>query len=216
MFHVYFSMSTGLKAPIIVPKGWTEQVIEHVAEVESRLGIEREKYLDNPVHWKHPTFEWVSNEVLCETAEIHNRWVRRVYNSLATWSHEPIPDGEILTPEQAEQFWPGLEMIDVPPEQWTGDYYVERIKSLFAVMTKGEDEGVTFGARKLTIKQAAAVIHLFEQYLNHNHVNLEVPKGRDFLIDNYSWCEKCGAGILPEDIDDCRRKRCPLREEIYG
>lgn len=212
MFHVYFDFSVGLNEPIVVPTGWLDRVLAHVAKVEATLGIERQKYLNNPVHWTRTTFEGVPDKVLCEIAGDHNHWVRHVYDNLTSWSKNPPGGGEPLTPEQAEEFWPALEMIDVPPARWTQDYYKSRMKHLFDVMTGKEREGVTFGEKKLSPKQAGAVILLFEQYLDKYDTRLSVPKGCDFLTDDYDWCEKCSAAIYLGQ--PCNKRGCPLVEPV--
>ncbi len=145
-------------------------------------------------------------------AEIHNEWVRRTYHDLAEWSQTPPADGEALTPEQAEEFWPALEIINVPPERWTRDFYRARMQSLFNVMVGNEAEGTTFDEKPLSPRQAGAVILLFEQYLDRHDVRLSVPKGYDFLTEDYVWCERCGAAIYQGQ--PCSRKHCLLREEI--
>lgn len=209
MFHVLFSLSTGLKNSIKAPRGTFERIMSHVEGVENTLGIKRTKYLDNPEHWSIPSFENISDETLCRTAESHNGWVHRLYHSFGEWSANPPDDGEEITPEQAERFWPGLETIEVPVMRWTQEYYVARMQHLFSVMTAGEEDGVTFDAKKLTPRQAAAVIVLFEQYLDLHDTRLDVPKGYDYLTGDYEWCELCCAAIVD---GPCRKRKCPLKD----
>ena len=98
-YHTFFIFASGLKNPITVPKGTLAACQDHVERVERLLGFEREKYLDNPVHWKSKApKDGVSDTLLCEVARAHNRWVRWLYHMLGTWSEaskkgEPIRDG---------------------------------------------------------------------------------------------------------------------------
>lgn len=220
--RVYFSFSTGLSKTLLVPPGTTEQYVAAVAAVEETLNIKRSQDNDNPVHWDHwdpefrNNFPSVSDKELCETAERHNTWVRRVYDEIDKWAKEPVEGGEELTPEAAQRFWPGLRMIEVSPERWSSDYYRARMEALYEVMRGRETEGISFGQRALTPKQAGAVIRLFEGFLDPTDLRLEVPKDRDYLASSYDgeydWCERCGA-IAADDFGLCRRRKCPLREE---
>jgi hypothetical protein len=210
MFNDLFSLSTGLRDSIRAPRGTFERIMSHVKGVENALGIKRAKYLDNPEQWSIPSFENISDETLCETVEFHNEWVRRLHRSFVEWSANPPMDAEEITPEQAERFWPGLETIEVPVTRWTQKYYVARMQHLFSVMTTGEEEdGVIFDAKKLTPRQAEAVIVLFEQYIDSHDTRLAVPKGGDYLTGDYEWCELCCAAIVD---GPCRKRKCPLKD----
>lgn len=216
-YHVFFSLSEGLSKPIRVEKGWLQRIKDRVAVTENVLEIEREQYLNNPVRWKHTAYEGIEDKILCETAENHNHFVRTVYGMFQRCSENPPEkDYEEITPQQAQEFWPGLQFITVPPERWTGDYYTARMETLYEVMRGRPTDGITFGARKLTEKQAAQVIILFSEFLDHHDRRLEVPKGHDCLASSYDgcyeWCEQCGA-ITYEDSLQCSRKKCPLLKE---
>ncbi|MGU3387022.1 hypothetical protein ACLBYG_21100 [Methylobacterium sp. D53M] len=217
-YHVFFSFSTGLKAPITVPAGTKASIARHVAEVEETPELKRTRYKDNPVHWEsRGRFDGIDDETLCEAVIEHNRWVRRLYELTAEWSREP-PTGqtETITPEEASEFWHALEQLSVEPTRWTREYYRERMEHLYEVMRGREDQGVTFDERALTPKQAGAVIRLFSLYLDTSDIRLEVPKGSDKLASSddgeYDWCSRCGA-VWPDDADACSRRKCPIREE---
>jgi hypothetical protein len=216
-FFTYFDLAAGLSASLHVPNGTLEAIHVHVAEVETALGLETEQYLDNPPHWKttKPTKK-ISAEDYCKLADEHNDWVRRLYDHFTQWSKNPVDDGEELTPEQAKTFWHALTFLEVPPEQWTADYYRGRMEHLYEVMRGRESEGVTFDAKALTEKQAAAVIRVFDQFLDPDDLRLDVPNGRDYLASSsdggYDWCEKCGPMVW-EDAMQCRKRGCPLRKE---
>lgn len=220
-FNVFFAFSAGLSKPITVPKGTLASVIRHVENIEDRLGLEREQYQNNPVHWAWRGWpaEDLDDKVLCEGAEEHNSWVRWFYDRLAYWSKNPPADGEIITPDDAKTFWHGLQTLTVPPRRWTGDYYSDRMKAIYEVMRGRPDEGMTFDEDALTAKQAGAVIRLFEQYLDPSDMRLEVPKGCDYLASSYygeyDWCTKCGA-VLPETANACRERACPAQAELCG
>ncbi len=168
----------------------------------------------------------VDAKLLCEVAERHNAEVRWFYDRLREWSAKPVKGGETITPEGAATFWPGLSLIDVPPERWTTDYYRSRMDALYGAMRGQESdaEGMTLDAKKpLTAEQAGAIINLIGQWLDPGDLRLSVPNGHDSLRSSedggYSWCEGCGA-VAEEDVDErigCCRKRggCPLRRD-YG
>ena len=218
MYHVFFSMSTGLKEPITVPKGTLKEIKERVALTEKTLGLETEQYKDNPKHWRNTTpKKGVSDEILCDVAEEHNRFVRWLYNSFEDCSKTPATDGEIITPEIATTFWHGLTLIEVPAHRWTGDYYQARMEALYEAMRGREGEGVIFDSKSLTIRQAADVINLFSQYLDLDDIRLDAPKDLDQLKSSadggYEWCDKCGA-VTWEHAEICRKRGCPLKEEL--
>jgi hypothetical protein len=98
-FRVFFLFSSGLNAPITVPKGTLAACQDHVSRVERLLGFKQTKYLDNPVHWESTApKDGVSDALLCAVADAHNRWVRWLYHALGKWSEaskkgEPLSDG---------------------------------------------------------------------------------------------------------------------------
>ncbi len=222
--HVFFAFAAGLSGPISVPKGTVAKAMNQIAETERLLGLETEQYEKNPPHWKSSTpSEEIDDKIACKTADEHNRWVRWFYGRLGEWSKSPVKDGEKLTPEIAAKFWHGLQMVQVPPERWTGEYYRGRMDYLYEVMRGRESEGATFDAKPLTREQADSVISLFSEYLDTHDMRLAVPVGYDCLRASYdggySWCEKCGA-IAEEDVEDkidnCRKRGgCPIRRD-YG
>jgi hypothetical protein len=216
-YHAFFSLSEGLSQSIMAPKGTKEEIDSHVQWVERILNIKREKYLDNPEHWASNNYDGIKNGVLCKVAIEHNDWVRRIYGKFEEWSKNPITENfEEITPKEAELFFPALEMIIVPPSRWTGEYYTDRMNCLYEAMRGRECEGISFDAKKLTEKQASAVIRLFSEFLDTDDRQLEVPKGRDYLASSYDggyeWCESCGA-ITFEDSLNCSKNKCPLRKE---
>ena len=226
-YHVFFGFSSGLAKPIRVPIGTKQEIIEHVEEVERVLGLKRTQYEKNPIHWDYFVsqfmngFPGVDDEVLCKTVSDHNAWVRGIYRDFAEWSKTPFKSskghkGEWITPKDAEKFWHGFQILGVGSSRWTGDYYTERMESLYEVMRGRKSEGCTFDAKPLTEKQAAAVINIFSPFLDHDDRRLDVPNGYDYLASSYDggydWCEKCGA-MRPEDADACRKRKCPIRAE---
>lgn len=216
--HAFFELSQGLTKPMTVPKGTLAGIREHIAAVEAALGLEKTQYLKNPPHWKTTKpKDGVTDEVLCRVAGGHNAWVRQLYADFATWSKTPPKSpNEVLRVKAARDFWHGLREIDVPAHRWTEEYYRERMEHLYDVMRGVKSEGVQFDQRALTPKQAGAVIRLFEEFLDPGDLRLEVPNGRDELRSSndggYDWCEKCGP-VAGEDVELCRRRKCPLREE---
>ena len=226
-YHVFFGFSSGLAKPLTVPAGTKLSINEHVEEVERILGLKREKYLDNPIHWDHfdpeyrDGFPSVDDETLCKTVQDHNAWVRGLYRYFGEWAEKPFKAGkgkraETISIKDAEKFWHALTELTVGPSRWTPDYYIAQMEHLYEVMRGRESQGVTFEATALTTKQAAAVINIFSPFLDSDDRRLDVPNGCDYLASSYDggydWCEKCGA-VLPEDADRCTKRKCPIRAE---
>lgn len=219
---VFFNFSLGLEQPLVAPKGTLASIIAHVEEVEEALGLKRmEVGTDDPhLAWDHWDERWrkgfpdVDDKVLCETIGNHNDWVRSLYNKFGGWFNSPVENGEIITPDDAKQFWHGLQTLTVRPDRWSADYYRARMEHCFEVLRGRENEGVSFDAKALTPAQAGAVIHLFETFLDPEDARLECPKDRDYLADSdeYDWCAKCGA-VMPDDVDNCRKRKCPVLAE---
>lgn len=244
--HVFFAFSRGLSQPMLVPGRTLEACQSHVRWVEQELGFKVEQYLDNPPQWRGADGHWsmrpkygVGDERYCKVVGRHNDFVRRLYRHFGEWSKatlEAPPKGtwtnefgdwsvsdwckqlppETLTPEDAATFWHGLQTLDVPPERWDRDHYMNRMEHLYEVMRGRESEGVRFDARKLSPKQAGEVIVLFSKFFDHSDCRLDVPNGYDHLATSddggYDWCEKCGPAH-PDDSRRCRKKACPIREE---
>jgi ribosomal protein L40E len=159
----------------------------------------------------------IEDKILCETAEMHNDFVRDFYEDLAKWAETPPIEFEELTNDEFQKILPGLETITVKPERWTGNYYTKRMEVLYDVMRGIETEGITFDEKKLTPKQASAVIVLFSEFLDNDDRSLRVPNGRDYLASSYDggywWCEKCGATTY-DDAERCRKRKCPYAIEF--
>lgn len=215
-YQIYFGFAQGLKKIIIIPLGKIDFMRNLIETTENTLELKREKYLDNPERWAFSKYEGIKDSLLCSTASHHNEEVRRFYNLLAACSEKPITSGDALTPDIFSELLPGLEFITVPPERWNGEYYKEKMQTLYEVMRGRESEGISFDTKKLTEKQAANVVRLFSEFLDHDDRRLDVPKGHDYLASSddggYDWCEKCGA-ITWDDAQRCGRKKCPLIEE---
>lgn len=217
-YAVFFDFSTGLASPIQVPKGTLVTILAHVGQVEKALCLIPVKPEVGERRWDitRKSFQGIEDELLCETVERHNRWVRRLYDQISEWSEKPPREGEEITPEAAAKFWHALRRLTVPPARWTSDYYRARMDSLYEVMRGRDSEGVSLDTKALTPKQASAAIRLFSEFLDTNDLRLEVPNGHDFLASSYDggydWCEKCGP-MISEDARCCRRRECPLREE---
>lgn len=214
-YNVFFMFSEGLSKTIKVPKGTKESIAKHVEWVEDVLKIERETYLDNPEHWAYNDYKHLTDKEFCEVAEKHNWWVQRLYENMAIWSENPPKDYESITPKYAKTFWPALNTIRVDVNRWSSEYYRTRMESFYEVMRGRESEGISFDAKPLTEKQAAAVIILFSEYLDKDDIRLDVPKGHDQLLASYDggyeWCEKCGS-ITYEDSLQCNSRKCPLKK----
>lgn len=202
LYHILFNFSEGLKETIRVPKGTIEELKAWIEEVTEKLGLEVTQYLDNPKHWaNYEPDKSIANDIASDYVERHNNKVMRFYFDLQNWAENPESDYEELTPEIAETFWYGLQTLRLPFHRWSRDYYVSEMKHLFDVMTNGHSKEVTWDTKKLTLKQAASVIHLFADYLDYHDVRLELPYKQSFLVtgDKYYWCPTHGA-IFNEDV----------------
>ena len=226
-YHVFFDFSSGLAKSLKVPAGTKQSIKEHVEEIERILGLKRTKYESNPTHWDHFDPEYrngfpsVDDETLCKTVQGHNAWVRSLYRNFGEWAEKPFKGSkgkraETISTMDAEKFWHALTELSVGPSRWTPDYYIDRMEHLYEVIRGRESEGVTFGAKALTTKQAAAVINMFSPFLDSGDRRLDVPNGYDYLASSYDggydWCEKCGP-MHPDDVDGCRKRKCPIRAE---
>ncbi len=217
--HVYFTFAAGLSKPLKCPKGTLDSIMAHVAWIESELSLETEQYLDNPPHWTNQStdFEQVEDDgKLCAAVERHNSWVRSLYRQMGEWYDKPVEGGDTITAEDATKFWHGLQLLSVEPERWSADYYRERMECLYEVMRGRQCEGISFGVKPLTEKQADSVICLFSEFLDRHDIRLAVPNGRDCLKAScdggYTWCEKCGA-VDENDYGSCTKRKCPLKAE---
>ena len=215
--HVFFSFSSGLAKPLKVPTGTIKDITDHIKWVERTLDMQSPGG-GSIWHWFNLRDACSRAEMttLCEVATKHNDFVRWLYERFSAWYKEPVKGGETLTLAKAKGFWEALHQIPVPVEKWTPDYYIARMEHLYEVMRGRESEGVTFGVKALTPKQAAAVINIFSTYLDDDDRRLDVPKGRDYLASSYdggySWCDKCCQPIAEDDLD-CQRRGCPIRSE---
>jgi len=212
--HVYFAFSAGLAKPIAVPPGTLAKCQRHVEEVEDKLRLVATRYRDNPAHWESRNrFDGIDDKVVCETVIEHNRWVRWFYDDLERWAKDPPEVHEVLTPDDAQTFWHGLEMLRVPPERWDRHYYRDQMERFYEAM-RGRGDGIYWPTAKLTPKQAGAVIWLFSDILDCGDIRLEVPRGADRLASSYDgeyeWCERCGA-VENDDAANCRKRGCPVQ-----
>lgn len=215
-YETFFDFASGLSESIKVPKGTMKSILEHVDYVESNLNIQREKFEDNPEHWAWNDYKDIDNKLLCKVAEKHNNWVIRMYRDIEKWQKTPPLEFDVITPEEAQSFFPALERITVKPSRWTGDYYTAIMETLYEVMRGRDCDGISFDQKALTEKQAAQVINLFSEFLDTDDRRLDVPKGQDYLASSYDggyeWCEKCGA-ITLEDAMRCNKRKCPVQKE---
>jgi hypothetical protein len=230
-YHVFFSFSSGLAKPLHCPPGTLAGILGHIRHVEEVLHLKTEQYMENAPHWVHrDRFEGIDDAIVCETIQQHNDWVRSLHGKFAVWAQAPAEGNEVITAEDARKFWHGLELLEIEPDRWTGDYYRNRMDHLYEVLRGRDNEGVSLDEVKpLTQQQAAAVIGLFAPYLDNNDLRLDVPEspgrgfnGMDYLASSadggYEWCsgdhgEGCFKPIHTDHIGGCKRRKCPLREE---
>lgn len=188
--------------PLTVRAGYYADILEHIKKVEGALHIEREQYMEFPVHWKNTRYTDVDDDTLCDWKVWHNQWVRNVYEYFSEVSQKsPTGDTEIITPEMAQEFWFALRMIYVPIERWTAEHYMQKMDEIFDVMVKGENDGVSFDAGPLTPEQAHQVVILFSGWMDKHDTRLELPRGRDYMmpLSECQWCPVHGDAVYYED-----------------
>lgn len=237
-YKVFFSFSWSLAKALTVPEGFRAAAIAHVVEVERVLGLKRinpskeniEACGPNyPARWDRIDYSFEEDDDrMCKIIEDHNAWVRQKYQEFEDYSKTPfvpthwIKGSEELTPYDASEFWHGLEILTVPIDRWSKDYYRARMESVFEVMRGRPTEGVEFDAAKaLTQQQAGAVINLFSEFLDAYDLRLDVVQqpgrgfnGQDRLASSYdggyTWCDGCSKPIDYDCIGQCKRRNCPL------
>lgn len=230
----------GLAKPMVVPLGTLAEAQGHVREVERRLGLVAEKYLDNPAHWRStaPTID-VTDVALCKVALQHDEWIDSLWNSLDEWhKNPPTGETEVLTPEDAATFWHGTQAIEVPIDRWSREYYQKRMEEVYKIMRGRSVNGCCWQSKSLTPQQAAGVIWLFSEYLglDAHDVRMDAPwswewssKARrkikvqldevqpscSYDGEGYEWCEKCGAVAQWDGDTGCprRKSQCPIKRE---
>jgi hypothetical protein len=164
----------------------------------------------------------------------HNAFVRRLYEDFETWCKKK-PDGktEKISPAQSVEFWGGLATLDLPRTLWTKDHFRAHMEHLLELLTKGESDGVYLGCKPFSLKQADALINLFEAELDQwgYDMRFSVPlderlKPCDFLATSddggYDWCSKCGP-INSEDFharcaicSHAKKGKCDLKNSHPG
>jgi hypothetical protein len=196
MIETRFMFATGLSKPIEVQAGTLASIEHHVQRVESRLGLKVANGSSPPRWDTHNLGEGITDDVFCEEVTSHNNVVDWLWREMRR-EHAPTEAVETITPEQAAKFWHALVKLDVPPARWNAGYYRARMEHAYEVMRGRESEGETMRSDvpPLTPEQAGAVVHLFEQWLRRDDLDLEVVHGEDGLSSHgeYDWCDQCGA-----------------------
>lgn len=226
--HVYFTMSTGLKAPVTVPKGTLKSITRHVAGTIAALSP-----CDGGPLWGRIDPK-VTDEVLCEHARRHNAFVENLWDTcFPAQPHKGAT--EEITPEDAQGFWFALRPIKVPMNRWTREYAVFQLQGLFDSLRGREARGVNFGAKPLTVEQASAAIYVAKHLFNIDAGDFDPQAPRMWVkgdrryarlewidevrtdpdtpdTERYEWCERCGA-VAPDAGGNlnCPRRKCPLK-----
>jgi hypothetical protein len=168
----------------------------------------------------------------------------RLHNSDIEWFYDEFRKGtprkprkksdqekiELITPEQAQEFWGGLRMLDLPLDLWTRDHYADYIEHIGQVLLTGESLGTHLDC-KLTHKQAAAILRLFDCEMGHLlgfNLRAEITLDEDrkstgniaFSDDGgYDWCSHCGpidSECFFARVGKCaraKRGQCELKNE---
>lgn len=227
--HVYFSMSTGLKTPVTVPEGTHARIKRHIAETIAALSP-----CDGGPLWGRIDPK-VTDEVLCEQAQRHNAFVEELWDTFFPAKPHTGPT-EQITPEDAQAFWFALRFIEVPIARWTKEHTLQRLAGVYNALRGWEVQGVSLGAKAISIEQASAAVYVVKHLFNLNVGDLDpqaarmwVKRGRktarlewlDELRTNpetdvtqrFDWCERCGAVALDAGNINCPRRKCPLKCE---
>lgn len=206
---IFFELSKGLSKKIKAPVGTYETLKAHIEQVTKTLELEIFEYDNNPPRWKTRTPpKHISNDVAGAAVFNHNRIIRKFYADLASWSQNPLQEGEDLTPELMGEIWYGLSMLSLPYNRWSQDVYMEEMEALFDVMRGKGRQGIEFEAPPLTAEQAADVINLFSIYFDYADVRLTLPNEYDCLVagEDVLWCPSHGAwhwdDVLLNDDDE--------------
>ena len=239
-YEMRFSFSNGLSRPLTVPRGTKDKLLATLVETERRLKIPRETYCGH-MRWDHFGMDTglggrndlaIPDEELCSAVIDHNRHVNWLWDRLRDWNRgdqdapgywegtdqKNVGYTEVITPEDADEFWFGLGELSVRPERWTEAYYRHEMDRAYDVMRGRSRDGVTFNAKKhLTPEQCDAVVKLFASWLDTHDCRIAVPKGRDYLAASsdggYQWCDKCYRAIANGDEYICQKTGCPVRDE---
>lgn len=230
--HVRFTMSTGLKSPITVPKGTLKNITSHIAETVAALSP-----CDGGPLWGRIDPK-ITDEVLCNNARRHNDFIEALWDTF--FPAQPHKGAtEQITPEDAQDFWFALRPIEVPMNRWTKEHAVLHLQDVFNTLRGRPQLGVQFDAKPLTIEQASAAIYVVKHLLNIDAGDLDPQAPRMWVkgdrktaklewVDEvqtsacitghgYEWCEQCGAVALnPDARINCPRRKCPLKGEEEG
>jgi len=166
------------------------------------------RWASEPEWWTKPVpggrmALWGADRPLVETFDWGTRVTSRYHCALLVpLNPDRTPQTEVLTPEQAQTFWHGLQAIDVPVGRWTEEFYRDRMDHLYEVLRGREHEGASIDCDPLTPEQVADVVWLLDTggYIPSGGLDLDVPQGCDGLssADEYKRCTICGAVDLEE------------------
>jgi hypothetical protein len=212
-----FLFAQGITKAIRVPVGTIAWAERHLARLREVFFLD-----DDRADWYRQVGhviadgKTITDDALCDIATKHDLFVDAMWSAIAN-NKEHTGKTERLTPKKAAQLWPGFTMqITVPANRWTADYYQAQMEHAYEVMRGREScgESLSYG-EPLTERQAAAVIILFSQWLDHHDIRLDVPLDHDHLgrsdTGDYDWCSDCG----PIDSDEsfARAQHCPKGAE---
>jgi|GEM_PF-2087350 len=221
-FKLFFDFTVSFKKDMVVPAGTHQRILAQIERVESELGYKREKYKDNPWHWNGTLKDGVTDTTFCEVVEKHNSFAIWLFGKLNEWEAEKLNgETETITVEQSRDFMPGLRQLSVPFENWTEDYFEEKLTSFYEIIRGRDTDGASLSAKPLSEDQAREVVVLLHEYIiGHERFpkRYDVSYGRDYLIDSEdaAWCEQKGRCVDWHDVggcDDCDVDKCNLYQE---
>ena len=211
-FKTFFMFASGLDRTVRVPRGTVDNIRNHIDDTTRQCKLKIVKFGDNPPHWNQyePAAD-IDNDTASHLVRGHNRWVELLYEKLGRWTQSPPEEYEELTPEIANELWYGFSMLHLPVHRWSQEYFQEEMQELFDVMRGHDVGGIIWDEEPLAPKQAAAVIQLFESYLDNHDSRLELSHGHGMdgqLLnkDQYLWCPEDGAipcHLADEDDEGC-------------
>jgi hypothetical protein len=162
----------------------------------------------------------------------HNSFVLHLYESLNEWQTKKWKRGEseVITVKQSEEFWGGLQQLELPRELWDKDHFTDHMEHLHLLLTTGKSGAVSLDCKPFNPKQASALLNIFESELDQWGYDLRfaIPldenlKPYDFITTShdggYDWCSKCGP-ILSEAFHyrcqicpHAKKGKCELKNE---
>jgi hypothetical protein len=145
-------------------------------------------------------------EGMANAVQRHNDEIRWLYDEMDKWSEKTDwKDGEweVITQEQAVEFWGGLQILELPKELWTRDHFTDHMQHVYELLSTGESRGVSLNCEPLKSDQVSSLINYIESELDQwgFDCRFAVPLDEDLqpydhiassYDGGYDWCSHCG------------------------